>query len=408
MRFRRIEARQTEQPPAQQGKSDRQRRRHRRAGRMLGLMLIAIIAALIAVVFWRQVWIITAGRVMAKEVRMTTVEPGRIAEVLVKQGESVRAGQPLVRMDVSSTEVQFDISRRKLEAELALSRAERDALERAGLDPAFSAAVEAAELELEQAMTERRLAPTASPTGTALAAPLADPLVERERRLLELRATTREDYEQAVARSSQAQRRAGVAGAPRSVSPLDEARLEARVRLAEQRREQARSRLEFARRRHGIEIDQRSLAVLRAEAEAELARQRLARGVIASPMDGAIGWVSRHPGDVVDKDDVVVTVIDPSVMWVEAYVPTGELADLQDGDTAAVRFSGLEGEYFGRLRLIYPEEQLEFRNVEVGQQLVRSPSRLSTVYHAVRIDLDGPPPPGVRPDHTARVRIRRR
>ncbi len=407
MRFRRIEAREAEQPPAQQqSKSDRQRRRHRRAGRMLGVALIAIIAALIAVVFWRQVWIITAGRVMAKEVRMTTVEPGRIAEVLVKQGEAVRTGQPLVRMDVSSTEVQFDISRRKLEAELALSRAEREALERAGLDPAFSAAVEAAELELEQAMTERRLAPTASSAGTAQAAPLADPLVERERRLLELRATTREAYEQAVARSSQG--RAGVAGAPSPVSPLDVARLDARVRLAGQRLEQARSRLEFARRRHSIEIDQRSLAVLRAESEAELARQRLARGVIASPMDGAIGWVSRHPGDVVDKDDVVVTVIDPAVMWVEAYVPTGELADLRDGDTAAVRFNGLEGEYFGRLHLIYPEEQLEFRNVEVGQQLVRSPSRLSTVYHAIRIDLDGPPPPGVRPDHTARVRIRRR
>ncbi|MGQ0659219.1 MAG: HlyD family secretion protein [Chromatiales bacterium] len=401
MRFRKIEARQTQQAAPEERRSNGARRRRRRAGTFLGVLLVGIFAALIGALLWRHVWIVTTGRVMAKEVRITTVEAGRIAAVLVTQGDDVRAGQALVEMDVSRSETQMEINAKRAEAELALSRAERDALERAGLDPAYSAAVEAAELQLEQALTERRLAETAGrQSGTAAYG--EDLAVARERRLLELRATTRKEYEEALARS----RRAG--GRQPAPSALQLAELDAEIRLAKQRLAQAQARLEFAKGRYKIEFDQRDLSITRAEAEVELARQRLAAGTITAPMDGRIGWVSRYPGDVVDKDDVIVTVLNPSELWIEAYVQTDDLADLDDGDTATVRFAGISGEYFGKVGMIYPEERLEFRNVEVGQQLVRSPSRLSTVYHAVRIDLDAPPPPGLRPDQTVRVRIRRR
>lgn len=48
------------------------------------------------------------GRIEATEIDVATKLPGRVAEVLVAEGEFVRAGQPLARMEVQGLQAQRD------------------------------------------------------------------------------------------------------------------------------------------------------------------------------------------------------------------------------------------------------------------------------------------------------------
>jgi HlyD family secretion protein len=48
------------------------------------------------------------GRLESEQVEIATKIPGRIAEVLVKEGEQVEQGQILARMDVSDIQAQPD------------------------------------------------------------------------------------------------------------------------------------------------------------------------------------------------------------------------------------------------------------------------------------------------------------
>ncbi|KAK0329892.1 hypothetical protein LTR94_034926, partial [Friedmanniomyces endolithicus] len=57
------------------------------------------------------------GRIEAVEIDISAKSPGRVAEILVDEGELVQAGQVLARMDTSVLEAQ------KAEAEAGLQRA---------------------------------------------------------------------------------------------------------------------------------------------------------------------------------------------------------------------------------------------------------------------------------------------
>src|SRR5690606_38653038 len=58
------------------------------------------------------------GRIEAVEIDVSTKAPGRIAEILVDEGEFIEAGQVLARMDTTQLEAQ----RRQAEAQLQRAR----------------------------------------------------------------------------------------------------------------------------------------------------------------------------------------------------------------------------------------------------------------------------------------------
>ncbi len=408
MRFRRLEALQVRQAATATPERDASRRRGTRTGTWFGLFLLLVIAALLGTWLWHRVWITTAGRVMAKEVRITTVEPSRLAAIHVKMGETVAAGAALVDAQWGVADLERERAVQKAEATLAVMQAEKESIATTGLEPNYAAAVEIETIELEGARAERRAAELVTPPvgGQYDAAPeLAE--VERQRRLLELRATTRKAYDEAVVRARRAS--AGRDGSARPVSPTTLAALDVKVRLAEQRLQQAKVRLLYAQQQFQTQLQRRDLEIEQAERHLDAARAISSRYTIATPIAARVGWIGRQPGDVVDKDDVVLTLQDPTDMWIEAYVQADDMADLSAGDLAKVRIDGIPGELIGAVSLIYPEQKLKFRDVEVGQQLVRSPSQLSNVYHTIRIDLDAFPAERAKLiDRVATVSIRRK
>jgi multidrug resistance efflux pump len=342
---------------------------------------------------WKGLWISTAGRVAATRVRVSSPVTGRLASIAVVEGVGVRQGQVVARLE--DAELQAELKRVRLRRDEAAAGLTE--LERAGLDPAVRVRVEAArkaseenaeavrraEAELARARAERDRAREAA---------------AREEKLLLLKATTRERWETIAAEERMAD--AAVAAAE---AKLDESRAaeQGSVRLFET--EQAA--LQHAERRHEAEIARLALALRQAEAEVDRAKTLLDRSVILAPRSGIVWWLPRRAGDVVDHNDVILEIFDPGEVWIEAYVTGADLSNMFEGQTATIQIEGgPTAALRGRVRTIAPPDE---RKLRVGPQEARSASHLAELLHPVKIEFEGQPPQGLRPEMIARVRIDR-
>src|SRR5690606_21298607 len=97
------------------------------------------------------------GRIEATEIDVATKLPGRVDAVLVSEGEFVKAGQPLARMQVEGLRAQrAEAEARQRQAEQALAGADAQVALREGDRQAAQALVLQRESELDAA--SRRLA----------------------------------------------------------------------------------------------------------------------------------------------------------------------------------------------------------------------------------------------------------
>lgn len=69
-------------------------------------------------------------------------------------------------------------------------------------------------------------------------------------------------------------------------------------------------------------------------------------GALIAPFDGVVTSVGVAVGDMVETSAPVVTLADPSTVWVVANVPEREAASVRPGETATVRFDAYAGRTF--------------------------------------------------------------
>ena len=220
---------------------------------------------------------------------------------------------------------------KRAEAVLQQTRSHLAALDETGLDPNAFAQVEIskrehlqarerlsrAQAELEQAQKElARLRRSA----------------ERVDRVFLLKAVTRAEWEAAREDLDKAETHHASA---RTRVAEEEAALQAPERLLER----AREALAFARRALADELEARRMAIVQAEGQVEAARAGLAETSIRAPRDGIVSWLPRRVGEVVDQNDVILSLMDPDEVWIEAYVSGEELSQLRDGLPAKIHFT---------------------------------------------------------------------
>ena len=286
------------------------------------------------------------GEVVPAEWAELSIEiDGTVAEVAVKPGDVVRAGDLLVRLDT----VDAGLAVREAEAQLASAEAQVDILEAQPRSVDVAAAeqkIEEAETGIAQAEAElERLESSAIGSDIAQAeAEVESAEAEREaaridydelqkelendrvedwegeRAALRLRAA-RENLE--AAKLTLAQSRGGAA--PR----LEEA--EAGVRSAEAQKALAEAQLRLVRA--GVpeqEIGLTEIDVERAQVALDEAQLRLTRCERRAPFDGTIGMVHVRKGEEIRQGDIVITLGDLSTLRVET-------TDLDEIDVAKVR-----------------------------------------------------------------------
>ncbi|WP_447976955.1 HlyD family secretion protein [Candidatus Nitrospira bockiana] len=260
--------------------------------------------------------------------------PGRVAERLVSEGEAVRQGQVVARLDTG-----------ELAQEVALRKAEVQA---AG----------AALAELEAGSRPEEIAQAEAVTRRAKA--------DLDRLRADL-ARVKTLYEKDSI----------------SVQDFDAARTA--VEMAEARYREALEQQRLVTKGPRKERIERARAQLQQAKEAlALAETRLGYAALTSPLDGLV--LSHHiePGEYVAAGTPIVTVGDLEHIWLRAYINETDLGRVKVGQAAQVRMDSYPGRiYHGRLTFIASQAEFTPKSVQTEKE------RVKLVYR-VKITVDNP------------------
>lgn len=308
-----------------------------------------------------------SGVVEIQEVHLGPRVGGRVAEVLVQEGDVVKAGQPLVRLEVPELEAQREVLLAKLsEAQAEYAKAangpRREELR------AAEAAIDVARARWDRLREGPRVEDidaARSELGAARAdAELAKREMARAERLVRSTAASRAEYdtaqmasERARARTQTARARLALLEAGSRVEDVDEAkaeldRLKAQYRLLLEgtRSEEvqiAQARLSEAQRRVGeLDVNLREATVRAAE-------------------PASVEVVSVRPGALVSANQPVVRVLRRGDLWVKTYVPETLLGKVRLGQAVKVSMDSYPGRQFdGKVVHINSESEFTPRNVQ--------------------------------------------
>jgi multidrug resistance efflux pump len=259
------------------------------------------------------------GTVEVQEVRLGSKIGGRVAEVLIREGDLVPAGQVLVRFEEPELEAQLGQQRARLgqkEAELEKavngSRPEEIAEARAQL------ALQRANLALARSNLKRgeRLAPTGAMSWEDL---------DQRRHVAEV-GKANVQYAQQALRLAE-------------IGPRHE-----EIDLARACRDEARAKLR--------------------EIEANLAEAN-----VRAPEQAVVEVLAVRKGDVVAPNEIIVRVLRADDLWVKVFVPETELGRVRLGQKVEVTVDGYPGKRFaGIVEKIASESEFTPRNVQSADE----------------------------------------
>jgi len=218
------------------------------------------------------------GRIEAVEIDVSAKSPGRIKEILVDEGDFVKAGDVLARMDTTQLEAQ----RRQAEAQLQRARIAVDTAntlvaQREAERTAAEAVVSQREAELDAA--ERTLKRSEQ---LALSNTVSQQVLDRDR---------------AAERSAAAT----VAAARAQVAASEAAINAAKV----------------------MEVDARA-SVDAAQASIESIDAEIDDAILRSPRDGRVQYRVAEPGEVLGSGGRVLNLIDLSDVYMTFFLPTAQ------------------------------------------------------------------------------------
>jgi len=315
-----------------------------RARGFLVLIVLALVAAVIAYLFIHRnaapkSIVALSGRIEGDDSAVAPKIGGRIIEVRVREGDSVKGGDTIAVLDDQQIRAREDQARAALTAAEAKANAAREQIavlqeqwkenniqvEQARLDAQgrvhqAEAEVEAAEADLGQQEAAYRLALFDQEAYTKLAQTGA----VAERKGKEAAATA-------------AQKAAAVAAAKRRVEAARGALTMAKANLANPRIRSAET--EAVRK----QIGQQQAEVASANASIEQARAQLNEAeanrkdlIVLAPFDGTVITRSAEPGEVLTAGTTIVTLLDLSKVYLRGYVPEGDIGKIKIDQPARV------------------------------------------------------------------------
>lgn len=269
--------------------------------RGLALVVVAIAAAGLAAWWLRPGEVLLQGQVEATEINVGAKVPGRLAEVLVKQGDTVKAGQVLARLATPEIQARANQADAVIAAAQAVSDKAREG--------AQSQDIEAAKMQWQAA--ER-------------AAELAEVTFGRVQRLNEQGVVPRQKRDEAFAQAKASRAQANAANAMYRKA-LEGARPEDR-RAADAQLAQAQGG--------------------RAEVQAALDERD-----ILAPVAGEISTRVLEPGEIAAAGAPVVVIVDLSDPWIVLNLREDGLAGARMGREFEATIPALQNRTI-RLRIV--------------------------------------------------------
>ncbi len=291
------------------------------------IIVVAVVSA--AVVYYathrkhkREDAVRVAGNVEVTSVNVSFKVPGRVLERKVDEGEVVKAGQLVARLD--SADLIDEVAIRRAEAETA----------RAALR----------ELEAGSRKEEITQAEAVLAAAEAEALRLADDF-RRQQVLLDRAVITKQKFDAARAArdASQAQAR------------------QAREALTLVRKGPRRERIDQARAHLG-----------QTEAALALAEERLGYATLATPTAGMVMSKNIEPGEQVAAGTPVITIGELDNVWIRAYIDETDLGRVKVGQKARVKTDTYPDKiYDGQVSFISSEAEFTPKNVQTEKERVK-------------------------------------
>lgn len=343
---------------------------------MARIVVVFLLAAgsLIGFLVWEQSRpqpFVVSGFVEADEIRVGSRVGGRVAEVAVEEGDSVKKGDPIYSLDpfnlrdeLARAEAQSAASAAQLDRlktgfrseEIEQARARRDlarsSLEKLEAGPRPQEIVMAREqLKIAQASLE-----------------LAESEFARLSKLHEQSQAAPTEYDTAV--RARKESTAEVARAQQNLDLLEEGTRKediaaARAQLAEA--EEALKLVEAGNRKE--DIDQAGAQLLAAQAQVQSIRVQMDELRVVSPCDCVVEAIDLRPGDLVAPNAPSTSLLDLQRKWVRSYVPETRLGEIKLEQKVSLKIIGMGDKTFtGRVTFISRDAEFTPRNVQTPEE----------------------------------------
>jgi HlyD family secretion protein len=327
------------------------------------VVLIVLVTAAVVSARWFQrrndATLQGSGTVEARYIRVGSKIGGRIDKVLVREGDSVKAGQVLVTFDDRELQAALGQSRATWEKAHSGSRPEDIAQARAASAEAKaefeqrtngyrSEDIGAARSDLDRANAEEVRTHNDFERYEALA---KKDLVSRQQR-----DAAEAAWKVAAAQQKNAQQK--LAELERGYRPEEIASAEARYRamLATQQKFERGSRAE--------DID-----LAKAAYNYDQARAREAQ--VVSPSDASVEVLDVRPGDLIAPNTPVATLLERDQVYIRIYIPETEIGRVRLGQQAEVRVDSFPDTVFnGVVEQINQQAEFLPRNVQTRSERV--------------------------------------
>ena len=300
-----------------------------------------------------------SGTVEARNIRVGSKVGGRIDKVLVREGDTVEAGQVLISFDD-----------KELQASLAQSRANAVKAER-GFRPEEIAEARAAAAQAKAEYEQRRNGyrqediaaaeadldrATADEVRTRLDFQRYDSLAQKDLVSKQQRDTAEANWKMAAALKQNAQHK------------LDELKRGYRpeeIASAEARYHQTQATLE--KFEHGSRAE--DIAAARAALAYDEARYR-ERQVVA-PSAATVEVLDVRPGDLIAPNTPIATLLERDQIYVRIYIPETEIGRVRVGQKAEIRVDSFPHQTFsGSVEQINQQAEFLPRNVQTREERV--------------------------------------
>ena len=156
---------------------------------------------------------------------------------------------------------------------------------------------------------------------------------------------------------------------------------------------------ELARGNRPEDIASARASVLEQEGQLDYLRRQREELVVRAPADGVIQTIDLRPGDLVAANQGIVTILEPSEVWVRVYVPEPQLGLVRLNERVPVSVDTFPGRTFpGKVVEIRQQSEYTPRNVQTLEQ------RGDQVF-GVKVAID--PAPELKPGMAATIRLPR-
>lgn len=308
-----------------------------------------------------------SGRIEANETDVGAKTGGRVTQILVEEGDVVKAGQVIAviedeevdaqlqaaiaevaaaRQEEAQTRLDISVAESRIqESQANLAQSEADSQGRVS-QAEFTVAASQAQVDQAQAQVVQAQAEVKRAESQLKLA-----LIDRDRyaQLVAEGAVNRQQFDQAQTNADTAQANVDTARATLTARQAAVTTAERQLQAAQGSLTQSRSTTfnptirssQLSAYQQQKQQAQARLAAAQARVQAAIAQQqqlqdRLNSFQVKSPIDGIVQDRPLEPGAVVTSGKTLITLIDPNGIYLRAYVPEGDIGDIYVGKPAQV------------------------------------------------------------------------